>query len=150
MGCSRQYDHLHRHGVHGGNDEHCRCNGPSTLPAVRVYRMSHWTSDDVIELLVGILSGGRAGGGLPPPPDLLNQMLTGSGHHRSTGTQPTRTPTRFPLPSRAAPKRKRKVSAYQKEFGRQLKRLKKEHPRTPVTRLMKRAHAATKRARRGK
>jgi hypothetical protein len=47
-------------------------------------------------------------------------------------------------------KKKRKVSAYQKEFGRQLKKLKKKHPRTPVTRLMKRAHAATKRARRGK
>jgi len=44
-------------------------------------------------------------------------------------------------------KRKRKVSAYQKEFGRQLKKLKRAHPRTPVTRLMKRAHAATRRAR---
>lgn len=48
------------------------------------------------------------------------------------------------------PKKKRKVSAYQKEFGRQLKKLKKKHPRTPVTRLMKRAHAATRRARRGR
>jgi len=48
------------------------------------------------------------------------------------------------------PKPKRKVSAYQREFGRQLKKLKKAHPRTPVTKLMKRAHAATKRARRGK
>lgn len=47
-------------------------------------------------------------------------------------------------------KPKRKVSAYQKEFGRQLKRLKKKHPRTPVTKLMKRAHTATKKARRGK
>lgn len=44
-------------------------------------------------------------------------------------------------------KAKRKVSAYQKEFGRQLKKLKRAHPRTPVTRLMKRAHAATRRAR---
>ena len=47
-------------------------------------------------------------------------------------------------------KPKRKVSAYQKEFGRQLKKLKKAHPKTPVTRLMKRAHAATKKARRSK
>lgn len=47
-----------------------------------------------------------------------------------------------------APKRKRKVSAYQKRFGVELKRLKKKHPRTPVTRLMKRAHTATKKARR--
>tara|TARA_B110000438_G_C15768044_1_gene630535 strand:+ start:1182 stop:1466 length:285 start_codon:yes stop_codon:yes gene_type:complete len=45
-------------------------------------------------------------------------------------------------------KPKRKVSAYQKEFGRQLKKLKKAHPKTPVTRLMKRAHAATRKARR--
>ena len=43
-------------------------------------------------------------------------------------------------------KPKRKVSAYQKEFGRQLKKLKKAHPRTPITKLMKRAHRATKRA----
>lgn len=47
-------------------------------------------------------------------------------------------------------KPKRKVSPYQREFGRQLKKLKKAHPRTPVTRLMKRAHTATKKARRGK
>jgi len=50
---------------------------------------------------------------------------------------------------RKSTKKKRKVSAYQKEFGRQLKKLKRAHPRTPVTKLMKRAHAATKRARRG-
>ena len=44
------------------------------------------------------------------------------------------------------PKKKRKVSKYQKEFGRQLKMLKKKFPRTPVTKLMKRAHAATRKA----
>lgn len=62
------------------------------------------------------------------------------------------------MPSRAASrsrslqpvKRRRKVSAYQREFGRQLKALKRKHPRTPTSKLMKRAHAATKRARRGK
>ena len=42
-------------------------------------------------------------------------------------------------------KKKRKTSKYQREFGKQLKALKKKHPRTPVTRLMKRAHRATKR-----
>lgn len=51
---------------------------------------------------------------------------------------------------RGASKPRRRVSAYQKEFGRQLKKLKKKHPRTPTSKLMKRAHAATKRARRGK
>lgn len=43
-------------------------------------------------------------------------------------------------------KAKRKVSKYQREFGRQLKKLKKKHPRTPATKLMKRAHSATKRS----
>lgn len=47
----------------------------------------------------------------------------------------------------AAKKVKRKASAYSKEVGRQLKKLKKKHPRTPVSKLMKRAHAAAKRAR---
>lgn len=47
--------------------------------------------------------------------------------------------------SAVAPKKKRKVSKYQREFGRQMKILKKKHPRTPVTKLMKRAHSATKR-----
>lgn len=45
-----------------------------------------------------------------------------------------------------ARKKKRRVSKYQREFGRQLKALKRKHPRTPVTRLMKRAHGKTKKA----
>ena len=43
-------------------------------------------------------------------------------------------------------KKKRKVSKYQKEFGRQLKKLKAKHPRTKIQNLMKRAHAATRKA----
>ena len=46
----------------------------------------------------------------------------------------------------AKPKKKRKVSKYQKQFGKELKMLKSKHPRTPITRLMKRAHSATKKA----
>jgi len=42
--------------------------------------------------------------------------------------------------------KKRKISKYQRELGRQLKMLKKKHPRTAITRLMKRAHRATKKA----
>jgi len=42
--------------------------------------------------------------------------------------------------------KKRKRSKYQRELGRQLKMLKKKHPRTAITRLMKRAHRATKKA----
>ena len=43
------------------------------------------------------------------------------------------------------PKR-RKRSKYNRELSRQLKMLKKKHPRTAITRLMKRAHSATKKA----
>jgi len=69
---------------------------------------------------------------------------------RRTRRSRSRTQRSLRLPPRKRSRKKRKVSAYQKEFGRQLKKLKKAHPRTPVTKLMKRAHAATKRARRGK
>ena len=41
-------------------------------------------------------------------------------------------------------KKKRKVSRYQKEFGRQMKKLKAAHPRTKVTQLMARGHRATR------
>ena len=41
----------------------------------------------------------------------------------------------------------RAPSAYNKEFSKQMKALKKKHPRTPATKLMKRAHTATKKAR---
>jgi len=45
-----------------------------------------------------------------------------------------------------AGKRKRKKSKYNREFGVQLKKLKKKHPRTKVTQLMNRAHTATRKA----
>lgn len=47
-------------------------------------------------------------------------------------------------------KAKRKVSGYQKEFGRQMKGLIKKHPRTPRTKLMSKAHRLTKKIRKGK
>ena len=42
--------------------------------------------------------------------------------------------------------KKRKRSKYNRELSRQLKMLKSKHPRTAVTKLMKRAHRATKKA----
>ena len=51
---------------------------------------------------------------------------------------------------RSPAKKKRAPNAYNKEFSKQMKALKKKHPRTPVTKLMKRAHTATKKARRNK
>lgn len=44
------------------------------------------------------------------------------------------------------PKKKKRVSKYSREFGRQLKKLKVERPRTAITRLMKTAHSRTKKA----
>lgn len=44
-------------------------------------------------------------------------------------------------------KKKRGATAYQKAVGRELKALKKKHPRTSITSLMKRAHRAAKRSR---
>jgi len=43
-----------------------------------------------------------------------------------------------------AEKKKKKVSKYQKELGKQLKILKKKHPRKKVTALMKQAHKLTR------
>ena len=43
-------------------------------------------------------------------------------------------------------KQTRKVSRYQKEFGRHLKALKKKHPRSSISVLMKKAHKLTKRS----
>jgi len=48
------------------------------------------------------------------------------------------------LNEQATKKVKRKVTKYQREFGRQLKKLKRKHPRTKVQNLMKRAHRETK------
>ena len=48
--------------------------------------------------------------------------------------------------AREEPKKKRRVSRYQKEFGRQMKKLKALHPRTKVTALMSRGHSATRKA----
>jgi hypothetical protein len=45
---------------------------------------------------------------------------------------------------RVVRKVKKKVSKYQREFGKQLKNLKKKHPKTQVGTLMKRAHKITK------
>ena len=42
--------------------------------------------------------------------------------------------------------KRRKRSKYNKELSKQLRMLKVKHPRTAVTKLMKRAHRATKKA----
>ena len=54
----------------------------------------------------------------------------------------TSAPADVPEPK---PKR-RKRSKYNRELSKQLKMLKAKHPRTAITKLMKRAHRATKKA----
>ena len=44
-----------------------------------------------------------------------------------------------------APKKRRR-SKYNRELSKQLKMLKKQHPRTAITKLMKKAHRATRKA----
>ena len=68
--------------------------------------------------------------------ELISAASSGSPGKSSSKKKPARKP--------------RAPSAYNKEFSRQMKALKKKHPRTPATKLMKRAHTATKKARRGK
>ena len=92
----------------------------------------------------------------PEMVDLINDpmmKITRNGQiTRRTGRDVIRRSGQFSrsniLPSisttQASTKRRRKSSRYGKELGRQLKMLKKKHPRTPVIRLMKRAHNATR------
>jgi len=48
--------------------------------------------------------------------------------------------------SQAPKKKKRKVSKYSREFGRQLRALKKKHPRSKIGSLMSQAHVKTRKA----
>ena len=45
-----------------------------------------------------------------------------------------------------AKKKRRKVSKYSREFGRQLKALKRKHPRSKIGSLMSQAHVKTRKA----
>ena len=112
-----------------------------------------FTAEDVLEFLL-MIKGGDGGRGLSEGPQtgLLEAIAEDRERFgkRTLGKPRGRGRSRAQRSLLSAGKPKRKVSAYQREFGRQLKKLKRAHPRTPVTKLMKRAHAATKRARRGK
>jgi len=50
------------------------------------------------------------------------------------------------LAAKEPKKKKRKVSKYSREFGIQLKKLVKKHPRTKVTQLMSQAHRNTRKS----
>ena len=70
---------------------------------------------------------------------LMDLVRTANGGN-SLMTSPAMAETPEPTP------KKRKQSKYQRALGRQLKLLKQKHPRTAITRLMKKAHRATKKA----
>ena len=72
--------------------------------------------------------------------EALMDLVRSANGGNSLMTSPAMAETPEPKP------KKRKRSKYQKELGRQLKLLKKKHPRTAITRLMKRAHRLTKKA----
>jgi hypothetical protein len=77
----------------------------------------------------------------------LENALARMGADRPRQFQTRRTNSQFSrLNLLRAPKKKRKVSAYSKRFGIELKKLKKLHPRTKVQNLMKRAHRQTRMA----
>jgi hypothetical protein len=69
----------------------------------------------------------------------LREISTGrSPSVSSTRSKPSRS-DRIPLP-----KKKRKVSRYQRVFGKHLKAMKRKHPRTDISVLMKKAHRLTR------
>lgn len=103
------------------------------------------TAREVVNLLAKILIEGR-GGGIPAPND--PQFGIG-GDALPTRSRKSRTSSRSTTRKGSlkikVPKQTRKVSKYQRRFGVNLKKLKKAHPRTNISTLMKRAHRMTRR-----
>jgi len=103
-----------------------------------------FSSREVIELLAGILSDIKRG---TPSPSLIHELSERTlanmepskriSSRRSASSRSTRVPI-------LKMKKKRTVSRYQRVFGKHLKALKKKHPRTQISSLMKRAHRLTK------
>jgi hypothetical protein len=101
----------------------------SKTALVKILKESGY-SHPLLPLAVGILldayeSGEAPGGPVLNPAGTLIAELGGKPHQ----------------------KRKRKASAYNKEYAKQYKKLKKKHPRTKFSVLAKRAHRATKKVR---
>jgi hypothetical protein len=84
--------------------------------------------------------------GMNPGTGEIGPIESGFGDMRNRASIESRQLSRQFERQNVLPRKKRKVSKYQKEFGRQLKKLKAKHPRTKIQNLMKRAHAATRKA----
>ena len=74
---------------------------------------------------------------------LMALVRSANGGDMSLITSPSS--AEVPEPPSRKPKRRRR-SKYNRELSKNLKMLKKKHPRTAITKLMKRAHRATKKA----
>lgn len=71
--------------------------------------------------------------------DELREIATGNNTAISGSRNSPRRSDKIPIP-----KRKRKVSRYQRVFGKHLKALKRKHPRSNISVLMKKAHRLTR------
>lgn len=103
-----------------------------------------FTPREVIELLAGILSDIKRG---TPSPSLIHELSERSeAQRRSSPRSSRKSPgaSASRSTSVAILKPKRTVSRYQRVFGKHLKALKKKHPRTSISGLMKKAHRLTK------
>ena len=102
-----------------------------------------------LEMIIGRAFGGSLGGAFVNlyHENPLNSPLTNLSQHNMDAAMLGKEIRTSGGRRRVKQKAKRKVSGYQKEFGKQLKKLKKAHPRTKIGTLMKRAHRATKRVR---
>jgi|TARA_R110000823_G_C15923559_1_gene498886 hypothetical protein len=100
---------------------------------------------EVIELLANILAQGarKSAGGF-----ILDEIAAEARREAGRSSKNARISTGRRRGVRGSEQRKaatkRTVSAYQKRFGIEYKKLKKIHPRTSPSSLMKKAHRATK------
>lgn len=102
-----------------------------------------------LEMIVGRALGGSLGGAFVNlyHENPLNSPLTNLSQHNLDVAMLAKESRSSGGRRRVKQRATRKVSGYQKEFGKQLKKLKKKHPRTKIGTLMKRAHRATKKVR---
>ena len=75
---------------------------------------------------------------------LLKALLQSAGVSAPVADKVAYSPQVQQAEGRVVRKARKKVSKYQREFGKQLKKLKKKHPKTKIGNLMKRAHRLTK------
>ena len=99
---------------------------------------------EVVNLLAKILIEGRGGGIISPTDPQFGIGGDALPSRNSKSKSATRKTSRKGSLKIAVPKQTRKVSAYQKRFGINLKKLKKAHPRTSISVLMKKAHRMTR------